>query len=209
MSFFADLHAAAHSLASIARSLASIASDVAHLRAVADAADAGRTALEHDLHRVTLHLCGPEAVGIEVSPGTPSPRTKERAVPNVKLVKKSAAPQGRMKAAKAGAAVDFQIVDNEDDTFTVGGVDAAGAPVDISSVATLDATSGDPSVMSVDPPAGMVVTAHALKPGSVTLTFTATWNDGSIGPFTIDQPVSVTGGPATGLIVTPGTPTVR
>lgn len=134
-------------------------------------------------------------------------------MPTVKSVQKSAAKVGAAgspKKLKAGAGLsDFQIQDNQDDTFTVGGVDAGGAPVDISGVATLTATSGDPSVMTVDPPAGMVATAHALKPGTVTLTFIATWTDGSVGPFTIDQPVSVTGSAATGLTVTPGTPTIR
>ena len=135
---------------------------------------------------------------------------------SVKLMKatKGAAPR-TVKSLKVGAAApgDFVLFDNQDDTFSVEAVDAAGNPLDISSVATLGVTSSDTSKMTVDAPTGMTVAGHALAPtvaGSpITLTFTATWNDGSVGPFSFVLPVDITGTVATGLTVTPGTPTTR
>ncbi len=113
------------------------------------------------------------------------------------------------KAVKGDPIVGFQILDTQDDLITINGTNAAGDVLDISGVATLTASSSDPTLASVDTPSGMTVTMHALKVGSVTLTFVATWNDGSVGPFTVDFPISITTGGPTGLIVTPGTPTVR
>ncbi len=123
----------------------------------------------------------------------------------VKLVK------GKKGAAKGGTPKkgDFAFQDNQDDTYTVSGVDAAGAPVDISSVATIAATSDNAAVLTADPPTGMTGTVHGAAPGSANLTVTATWNDGSIGPFAITVPVAVTAGPATGLKVDFGSPTIR
>ncbi len=114
------------------------------------------------------------------------------------------------KKAKAGDPVpDYVLQDNQDGSFTINGADAQGATVDISAVATLAVTSSDDTIVSVDPPAGMNVACHALKPGSASLEVTATWNDGSVGPFTITVPVTSTAGPATGLIVEFGVPTIR
>jgi len=129
----------------------------------------------------------------------------------VKLCKKSAK---KMAATNAKAVVgNFLIFDNEDSTVTVTGADAAGNAVDIAAVAKIAVTSGDPAVVSVDPPTGMTFVLHALKPtvaGSpAVITIVATWNDGSVGPFTASLPLDITGTVATGLIVTPGTPTVR
>jgi len=133
------------------------------------------------------------------------------------IVKKSSLKgiKGSIKAAsKTVSVVNFQILDNEDDTFTIQGTDSAGNALDISGVATLTDSSSDVTTAAfIDPPAGMVSTAQFLKPtvaGSpVVLTFTATWTDGSVGPFTITVPVDITGSVATGLIATPGVPTVR
>lgn len=132
---------------------------------------------------------------------------KESSMTTVKLVKKSAFKAAASGAKATGAA--FGIQDNQDDTLTVFGTDAAGAQVDISAVATLSAMSDTPAVCSVDAPAGMTVAFHGVSPGSANLTVTATWSDGSIGPFTFIQPVTCTGGPATGITVVLGTPTVR
>jgi hypothetical protein len=148
----------------------------------------------------------PIVVGIVVDPGEPQQRS--RAMASVRLVKRAAA-RAAAPGAKAGPVVNFNLIDNEDLSFTVQGADAAGQPVDVSGVATLACVSNNTAAMTADAPAGMTVLTHALSPGSVTLTFTATWNDGSIGPFTIDFPLTISGGPATGLIVTPGTPVVR
>jgi hypothetical protein len=120
--------------------------------------------------------------------------------------------KGAKKAAalKSGAAVaSFSLLDDQDDVCTVQGVDAAGASVDISAVATIAVTSDTPAVLSVDAPVGMSFTMSGLLPGSANVTVIATWNDASVGPFQIVLPVTCTGGPATGIVVTPGTPTVR
>jgi hypothetical protein len=117
---------------------------------------------------------------------------------------------------KAGAGVsDFNLQDNGDNTFTVLGVDKAGNTTDISAVAKLAAVSDNPAVITVDPPQGMTVGIHApVNPApevgaKANVTLTATWTDGSVGPFAITLPGTITGGPATGLAVEIGTPTVH
>ena len=129
----------------------------------------------------------------------------------VKLVKK-----GGMRAsrplAKGQKVGDFALQDNQDDTFTVLGIDAAGNAVDISAVATLTPppSSSDPSILTVDSPSAMVFAGHTTgKLGHVEITATATWNDGSIGPFSFTLPVDVIPGPVTGVTIQPGTPTVH
>ncbi len=120
--------------------------------------------------------------------------------------------KGKLKAAVKGGkpkAGDFILIDNQDNTYSVHGVDAGGNAVDISAVATLTATSSDPAVLSADPPVGMTGAIHGLTPGTAVLTLTATWNDGSVGPFSIDAPGTVSGSAATGLAVDFGTPTIR
>lgn len=206
--------------------LFSLFADVARIRANSDAerhaAEAFRAAalgalgrIGDSLDAVVRFLTEPDkpVVGISVSPGQPVPRSKE-SIPmaNVKLVKKSklagAAPP---KKAKAGdpPLVNFQMQDNQDDTCTVSGVDAAGAAVDISGVASLSVASGNPAVLTVDSPVGMTFTMHGVAPGTADVTVTATWNDGSTGPFTFVLPTTESGSPATGITVTPGVPTVR
>jgi hypothetical protein len=133
------------------------------------------------------------------------------AAKSVTLVKKSSG----LKAGRAGAAVPatFILMDNQDDTFTVMGADSGTPPqpVDISTVATLTPapTSDTPAVLSVDAPSGMTFAVHGLTPGAANVLVTATWNDGSLGPFSFTQPVSVTTSPTGGIVVTPGTPTTR
>lgn len=131
----------------------------------------------------------------------------------VKLTKGSKS----MKASpphKGGPLVSFNLQDNGDLTFTVFGVDAAGAQVDISSVATLTATSDNTAIVTVDPPTGMSSAIHAPVPApavgaTTTIHLTATWNDNSVGPFTIDWPQTITAGPVTGIVVSPGTPSIH
>ncbi len=116
--------------------------------------------------------------------------------------------------ASAAAVIGFDLQDNGDLTFTVYGTDATGAQVDISDVATLTAMSSAPPVVTVDPPTGMSSAIHAATPApapgaTVVISLTATWNDGSIGPFTIDWPQTIVAGGVTGITVKPGTPTVH
>lgn len=196
MNFFDDVRLIGKSLASIAVSLAQIAA--------------------------AMTMTGGPPTGIDVSPGHPHdrpqpPKDKAMTKPKVSLTrsghgaKAAMAPTKRLKAGDP--VVDFQINDNQDDTCTVYGTNSAGDRLDISSVATLSVSSSDTSIISVDPPSGNVFTMHALKqstPGTpVVIHVTATWNDGSVGPFTFDLPCDVQAGGATGLLVVPGTPTVR
>lgn len=120
-----------------------------------------------------------------------------------KLVKKGVAMAGQKAASGAKATGDlFTITDLGGGQLTVTGHDAAGAGgIDLSGVATLAVTSSDPTVLTVDPPSGMTATCKGVKPGTVTITVTATFNDGSIGPFTINVTASVTASAATGLDV--------
>jgi hypothetical protein len=167
----------------------------------------------------------PDVVGIEVQPGavslaskseswTTDSLTQERDMAKWKLMKKPDA--SRMKAHKAGdaAPATFVFVDNGNDTLTVMGVDSAGNPVDISGVANLTATpptSSDTTKITVDPPTGMTFAMHAAGPltpadGSapVVITAVATWNDGTLGPFTGTLNVNVVAGPAGGVVIQPG-----
>lgn len=127
----------------------------------------------------------------------------------VSLTKKS---HSKFAAAKPGAKAAgdvFVFQDNEDSTCTVFGVDAAGAQVDISSVASLSVVSSDPTIATVDTPVGATFKLSGVLPGNVTIGVTATWNDGSIGPFSFDLPVECKAGPANSIIVIPGTPIPR
>jgi hypothetical protein len=138
--------------------------------------------------------------------------------PGVTLIKRSAL-KGKKPAAadpKHAPVDNFVLVDNEDSTCTVYGVDAAGNQVDISGVATLTPppTSSDPTVIVVDPPVGMTFTMHATgklsTPGNpVQVTATATWNDGSAGPYVFTLPVDVVAGTAGAIVIVPGPPTVQ
>lgn len=134
----------------------------------------------------------------------------------IKLLKKSQTRRISMPLKKGATVTDFALQDNGDDTCTVLGVDAAGNTVDISAVVTLDPppTSSDTSIITVDPPQGMTFAMHATgklsTPGTpVIVTATATWQDGSTGPFAFDLPVDVVPGPVTGVVIQPGTPTTH
>lgn len=153
-------------------------------------------------------------VGIAVHPGTPTVHHEGGSNMTVTLVKKSALKhKGTSKLARGVKAPgDFVFVDNEDDTATVQGIDAAGNPVDISGVATLAVTSSDTSIVTVDAPVGMQFKMSAVGPvtaSPVTISATATWNDGSSGPFKFDLPVTVIAGGPTGIKIVPGVPVTR
>lgn len=129
---------------------------------------------------------------------------------SIKKVKKSAG----MRAGKPLKAGDpdpasYILLDSDDGSFTIQGKDAAGAVVDISEVATLTVSSDTPAVLTVDTPSGMSCACHGVTPGTAQVTAVATWTDGSVGPFTISFTATVGAGPATGLVITFGTPTIR
>ena len=116
--------------------------------------------------------------------------------------------------AKGAAVASFILQDNQNDTCTVFGVDNAGNQVDISTVASLTPppTSSDTTKITVGAPTGMTFNIKAVGPLTagtpVNITVVATWNDGSIGPFTFTLPVEVQAGPTGGIIVVPGVPVV-
>jgi len=149
-----------------------------------------------------------DVVGIKTKPGPVTPH-KEAKVMAAKwsVMKKGAMRMGASMKAKMGdpAPVAFVLVDNGDSTFSVMGADAVGNAVDISSVASLAASSDTPTVVTVDPPTGMTFGVHAVGPiGSAKISVTATWNDGSLGPFSAEVDVTTATGPAGSIVVTPG-----
>lgn len=132
----------------------------------------------------------------------------------VSMVKKSAHKKMATKAAKGAAVVDFQLQDDGSNKFTVLGVDAVGNTLDVSGIATLTATSDNPAVVTVDTPVGMESTVHAATGpapaigATANIILVATWNDASIGPFTVTWPMSITPGKVSGITVVPGPPTI-
>lgn len=114
------------------------------------------------------------------------------------------------KAAKGDPlSTDFSIIDNGDQTFTVLGTTIAGNKVDISGVAKLDAVSDDTSVVTLDVPLPMVFGVHVPVPAPVIgavakCHVTATWGDGSVGPYTFDFTETIVAGPISGVVPVPG-----
>jgi hypothetical protein len=150
--------------------------------------------------------------GITVNLGIPQPNQGSQSM-KISLVKKSALTKTAAKSAKGAAApVAFQLIDNQNDTCTVMGVDSAGNQLDISSVATLTPapTSDNTAVLTIGAPTGMTFNMKAVGPtGSANVTATATWNDGSIGPFSFTLPVNVSAAPAGGIVIVPGVPVLN
>lgn len=132
-----------------------------------------------------------------------------------KLTKKGPGVRAAKPAPRGAGVTEFNLQDNGDNTFTVLGTNAAGNELDISGIASLQASSDNPAVITVDPPQGMTVGIHApTSPApqigqTANVTLTATFNDGSVGPFTISLPGTITAGPVTGVAVNLGTPTVH
>jgi hypothetical protein len=129
-------------------------------------------------------------------------------MPKIRAIQKGAVKHSTASAARATPG-DFTLRDNHDDSCTVLGTDAQGMTLDISTVASLQVESSDPSVVDVDPAAGMTYQIYARKPGTAVITAVVTWADGTVGPFTIADPIVVSGGGTAGLVITHGTPMVR
>lgn len=186
---------------SIAKSLQSLAEAAAEIAA--------------DLHRLTAWLLTPIGLNppawkppIPNSPHPGSPRGVSPVPPcTIKLVKKSKAKAASPHATAAPGSL--LLLDNENSTGTLSGADAAGNSVPLDpTLVTLTVASDTPTVCTATV-SGTTVNAVAVAAGSANLTITATWSDGSVGPFTITAPVSVGVGPATGLLITWGTPVVN
>jgi hypothetical protein len=113
--------------------------------------------------------------------------------------------------AKAGdpAPTSFNLfVDETGKSFTVFGINAMGNPVAISSVASITATSANPAVATVGAPVGASFSIAAAVPNPApgvadTVTVVATWNDGSVGPFTLTITFNTVADPILGLILQP------
>ncbi len=128
------------------------------------------------------------------------------------LSKKSANKHAAGPMPKGAVVTEFDLQDNGDNTLTLLGKSAAGNSADISAVATISppSSSDNTAIITVDNPGGMVTGIHAVGPlGSANITITATWNDGSIGPFTVTVPGTVKIGPVSGVVVDLGTPSVH
>lgn len=119
--------------------------------------------------------------------------------------RKSAIPPAKPKAAP----VSFSFLDDQDDLCSVNGVDAAGNAIDISGVATIAVSTDTPGTCTADTVVGTTFQIHGLAPGTANITCTGTWTDGSVGPFIFILPVTVSVDAVVGIVVTPGTPTVR
>lgn len=127
-----------------------------------------------------------------------------------KFVKQSALRGTTPKKVAASAVAGFNLVEGTGDDVTVGFVDSAGNPVTPASLPTLTDSSDTPTVITVAEPNGLTFHETAVGPvGSANITVVATWADGSVGPFTITYPDTVTAGPAGGLVINHGTPTVN
>lgn len=144
-----------------------------------------------------------EATGINVSLSKESIMATKA---SCTLVKASHSMKAAAKASvttKLATGV-FQLLDGGSGSFTTLGVDSATPPnqVDISGVATETVVSDDPNLV-VGAVTGMTVVLTAPPTGAATanVTFTATWNDGSVGPFSFVAAVSYSGGAITGITV--------
>ena len=129
---------------------------------------------------------------------------------SVTLSKKGKGVQAAPKAKAGDVGPAIVLLDNQDNTFTVLGTTKGGNQVDISALATFNPApvSDNTGVLTVDPPVGMTDAFHAVGPvGSANIDFTIVFNDGSIGPFPITLPATVSAGPVSGVTVTLGTPT--
>jgi hypothetical protein len=109
------------------------------------------------------------------------------------------------KFAKGATLASFTITDvpGSPGNYLVNGTNAAGDLIDISAVATTAETSSDTTVATVASTGAATFAVQGIKVGTVTVTVTANWNDGSIGPFTAPVTFTVTAGGVTGLVVTP------
>lgn len=148
---------------------------------------------------------------------TLSPHTRKddlmKAMP-CKLIPASPGMKAHSPLPKGETLASFGILDNGNGTITILGTDAAGNHFDISAVATLSPapTSDAPAVVTVGPPTGMTfpVAAATSPPPAVgataTITATATWTDGSNGPFSASFLETIQPGPVTGIIAVPSVP---
>jgi hypothetical protein len=170
--------------------------------------------VQDEINAFVLALMQSQVVGIEVLPDAPaasplSPKEK-RSMSATKLACVFAPPGTRRKVAApggraAGVPVQFTITDVGNGNYKVWGTDAAGFDQDISAVAKIAVADSDQAVAVSTPDATLFDTFNekGVSPGANKVTITATWNDGSIGPFAGEADFTVTGSTVTGLDVKP------
>ena len=117
---------------------------------------------------------------------------------------KAIGPKAAAKPVKADPLAAFGLIEGTGDTVTVQGVSAAGTPIDISTVAKITAVSDNEAILKILPPEGMTYHEDAVALGDCNVIVTATWNDGSVGPFTLNYPCKVSVGPVAGLAISHG-----
>ena len=132
-----------------------------------------------------------------------SPPSQENSMPSIKGLK-AGAKRGTGPLKKGAFAAVIAPVGQGGDTVTINGTDVAGDILPLPPTVSLSApVVSDPTVLTVGTVTGVSYPETFLKAGQVTVTSTATWSDGSDGPFTIVDTVTLTPAPPpaiTGLV---------
>jgi hypothetical protein len=116
--------------------------------------------------------------------------------------------------AKVGDVIpNFELLLDQNGNILFQGKTQGGATVDISAVATLTAVPADPTLL-VETVTGMTLNSKAqgkvTVPGTPTnVVCTITWNDGSVGPFSITVPFDIANDPVVGIVATPSIPVMN
>lgn len=100
--------------------------------------------------------------------------------------------------------MSLTLTDSQSDVVVAAGADVKGRPAPIFTPVW---TISDPTIASITPSTdGMSCTVVGLKPGTVTLTFTAEPSQGATTPLTASLPITIEASPAVSVTLTPGTP---
>lgn len=103
---------------------------------------------------------------------------------------------------------EYGLLDNEDGSVSVFGINKAGNQVDLTGVANLSAQSNNPTVLDTGEVVDMTVPYNAKAAGKAVVLLTVTADDDSY-TFSLDDPCDVGGSPVAGLAVTHGKPVAR
>lgn len=155
-----------------------------------------------------------KVVDITVKPTISEDLLKEGDPMKCAISKHTAQHAPLQKMGKGAAPQGFNLADNGNGTYTVQGTTQGGNNVDISAVATLAVSSATPAIAAAALTTGMNFSVTAATPApaigaTVAVTLTATWNDGSVGPFTIVVTYTVIASPVTGITVQPTSAQVK
>jgi hypothetical protein len=122
------------------------------------------------------------------------------------LAKKSTSKPVTHQTSSVAAGMAFRILDNEDGSFTLEGVDPSGHFVDITKVGSITVTSENNAVATVDPPKDMTFFVHGVSDGLVNIVIALTWN-GVPPHLAFVLPLSITMTPTPPVVA--GAPTVK